>query len=76
MENQAILLVKNHQDKIFTYLGKDPDWYNISGHIQLLEDMNCCAPTHSVLFAFVTKTKRKVMTAKDFMTFLSDCQMQ
>lgn len=76
MENQAISLIKNYQGKTLIYMGEDQDWFNISGHLEVLEDMNCCCPTNTVLFAFVSTTKRKVMTAKEFMTFIKDCQMQ
>ena len=72
MENEAIKFVKNNLNHVFAYNGNDKEWIHQTGYLEILEDMNCCAPTHNILFAFVCDTKRKVMTAKEFMTFIKD----
>lgn len=70
MENILISWIKQHQHLTFTYIGQDPLFHQLTGHFEILEDMNCCAPTQNVLFAFITTNKRKVMDTYQLIEFL------
>lgn len=66
-EALAIQIVNENKGKAFEHEGK-------KGHFEILEDLNCCAPTQDVLFAFVMETSRKVMTADQFLDFYERCK--
>ncbi len=72
-EQQAILQIEQAAGREYTYLGEDKSFFNSTGHFEVLDDMNCCAPTNSVLFAFYTKNRRKVMSAEEFLEFFAHC---
>ena len=44
-----------------------------AGSVEVLHDQNCCAPSQALLFAFVTKNGRRVMSAKECLSFLEEC---
>lgn len=56
--------------KRYRYEGNDPDFHDTEGTFEILEDMNYCAPTQDVLFAFHTDARRKVMSDCQFLDFL------
>ncbi len=72
-EQQAILQVEQATGHEYEYLGDDKSFFKSIGHFEVLDDMNCCAPTNSVLFAFYTGTRRKVMSADEFLEFFAHC---
>lgn len=76
MELQAIEFCEKNKTNIFRYIGEDTNFKNYVGMVTILEDMNCCAPTNTVLFAFVCDTKRKVMTSEEFMKFTKDLAIE
>lgn len=72
MNQTAESFVKEHQNESFRYIGNDPKYKNLTGHFEVIEDMNCCAPTNEFLFAFVGERSRKVMTAEELMEHTGD----
>ena len=56
LEQRALDFCAKNKGKTFVLEGQP-------GHFEVLEDMNCCAPTNNVLFAFVMESSRKVFTA-------------
>ncbi len=73
-EQQAIQLVEQAAGHQYEYFGPEANFKGAIGHFELLEDMNCCAPTQAVLFAFYTSNRRKVMTAGELLDFFSQCK--
>lgn len=73
-EQAAIALVENAANTQWIYLGDDPVFKDQRGTFEILDDMNCCAPTQNVLFAFVTPARRKVMDAASLLEFARFCK--
>lgn len=73
-EQQAIQLVEQAAGDDYEYVGEETNFKGAVGHFELLEDMNCCAPTNSVLFAFYSANRRKVMTAGELLDFFKQCK--
>ena len=55
-EQRAILFCENNKNIPYLYKGEQ-------GTFEILDDMNCCAPTNAVLFSFQTGKRRYVMEA-------------
>ncbi|MCF0246087.1 MAG: hypothetical protein HUJ55_04610 [Ileibacterium sp.] len=62
-EELALAFCSKNTGKVFEIDGQQ-------GSFEVLEDLNCCAPTHNVLFAFVMNGSRKVMTAAQMLELL------
>lgn len=73
-ETMALLQIEKMKDRKYEYQGDDPDFQGEIGEFERLDDMNCCAPTDAVLFAFQCKGHRKVMTAEQFLEFVQTCK--
>ncbi|MBF0579974.1 hypothetical protein IM774_09350 [Erysipelotrichaceae bacterium RD49] len=73
-EQQAIQFVERAAGYQYEYFGEETSFKGTVGHFELLEDMNCCAPTNTVLFAFYTANRRKVMGAEELLDFLKQCR--
>lgn len=71
-EALAITLVEKAGGQIYEYTGQESSLAGAKGHFEILEDLNCCAPTQNVLFAFVYGTKRKVMSAGQLIEFFEN----
>lgn len=71
-EQKALQICEDSGDYI--YEGSDERFHGRTGHFEVLEDMNCCAPTQNVLFAFQCGTSRKVMDADELCGFYKDCK--
>ncbi|OLU36702.1 hypothetical protein [Ileibacterium valens] len=63
----AEIFVKENYGKNLRYVGEDSRFKDEIGTLQILEDMNCCAPTNDILFSFNCKNRRKVMSAKEIL---------
>lgn len=74
-EQKALMEVEESMGRFFQYQGDKEDWRGLVGYFQVLEDMNCCAPTNTVLFAFCVDHKRLVMRAEEFVKFYSQCHI-
>ncbi len=68
-ENTAIVLLGKLKDRVVRLDSSvpDPELANQTGRFELLEDMNCCAPTDQILVAFQMPHSRKVMDASTFL---------
>lgn len=73
-ENVAMIFVKEHEKQKYTYLGNNQNLKDKSGYFFLLEDKNCCAPTHDLLFGFNYKENEKIMKVDEFLDFVKDCE--
>lgn len=73
-EQRALMEVEESMGRFFQYQGDKEDWRGLVGYFQALEDLNCCAPTNTVLFAFYVDNKRLVMQAGEFLRFFNQCQ--
>lgn len=69
---KALALCENSPRLLYT--GTDSRFHGKTGTLEVLEDMNCCAPTNNVLFAFQCETSRKVMSAPEVLEFVQDCR--
>lgn len=74
-ETMALLQIEKMKGRKYEYQGDDPDFHGESGEFERLDDMNCCAPTDAVLFAFQCKGQRKVMTAAQFLELVKACKV-
>lgn len=73
-ENQAISLLEKTKRKSYKIINpNDPD-FGKTGFFERLENMNCCAPDHSILIAFLMDSKRKILTPSEFLLFFKTCQ--
>lgn len=72
---KMLLKVKEMEGLVYEYEGEDSFYKGMKGSFEVLEDMNCCAPTQDVLFSFQSDRSRKVMTAKELEDFLKDCRL-
>lgn len=70
---KMLIKVKNIEGQKFIYNGNDSFYNGLQGEFEVLEDMNCCAPTQDVLFSFQSHNSRKVMSAHELEDFLKDC---
>lgn len=77
-EALAIQFAAENQGK--RYLWKDAKGKQSIGYFSILEDMNCCAPTDNVLFAFECIEpesgkiiSRKVMQADEMLSLAEYC---
>lgn len=68
-ENKAIVLLGKLKDRVVRLDSSvpDPELAGQTGKFELLEDMNCCAPTDQILVAFEMPRSRKVMDASAFL---------
>lgn len=73
-ENEAVNFIEKHQGQKFLYTGDNAWARGKTGTFQILEDMNCCAPTNSVLFAFVLEKSRVVLSTEEFGEFIKFCK--
>lgn len=55
-------LVRRYENQLLENTS-DPALKGKTGRLEVLEDMNCCAPTNQILFAFQMDGSRKVMNA-------------
>ena len=72
-ELKAISFVEQAGDSQWICQKKDDPFYGQTGRFEVLEDLNCCAPTQNVLFAFVNPERRKVMDASTLLEFARQC---
>lgn len=73
-EQKAVLAIEQAAGHDYRYEGDDEAWKGSVGYFKVLDDMNCCAATNNVLFAFYTGTKRKVMNATELLDFMAQCK--
>ncbi len=73
-EAKAIALVEQTAHHEYVYEGDEAGFHGQKGHFEVLDDLNCCAPTNNVLFAFYTGTRRKVMDANGLADFFAKCK--
>lgn len=65
LEQKALSICEKNQNKLYVYTGSDIEKYGKTGYFEIVQDMNCCAPSDRVLFCFQTKDRRFVMDAHD-----------
>ncbi len=75
-ENLAISTVQKAEGNWYVYKGsEEPLFFGDTGHFEVMGDMNCCAPTDAVLFAFITNDGRRLMMdAPSLLKFFHACR--
>lgn len=66
-ENRALLLLKKLDGQTVQLDASAPELAGETGQFEILEDMNCCAPTDQILVAFEMDRSRRVMDAAAFL---------
>lgn len=66
-ENRALVLLKKLNGQMVQLDASVPELAGETGQFEILEDMNCCAPTDQILIAFEMEHSRRVMDASAFL---------
>lgn len=66
-ENRALVLLKKLNGQLVQLDASAPELAGETGQFEILEDMNCCAPTDQILIAFEMERSRRVMDASAFL---------